>query len=51
MSCCGTGEQGGRVDVKEGVSQRALPYKYLFKYIIVGDTGLSFLFPRYSLTL
>jgi len=38
MSCCGT-EQGP--DDTKPVTQRSLPYKYLFKYIIVGDTAVG----------
>lgn len=38
MSCCDSGSPQA-----EGVQsiQQTLPYKYLFKYIIVGDTGVG----------
>lgn len=38
MSCCGS--EGGIDGKQVAVPQRTLPYKYLFKYIIVGDTGM-----------
>lgn len=44
MSClCNNGRGDSSNDTN--VPQRTTPYKYLFKYIIVGDTGmLDFLF-------
>ena len=38
MSCCGGGEVAGAPKTQTAV--QSLPYKYLFKYIIVGDTGV-----------
>jgi len=35
MSCCGGDNSGPSAQPQT----QALPYKYLFKYIIVGDTG------------
>ena len=40
MACCGGGEDVN----KPSAAVQSLPYKYLFKYIIVGDTGDFFLF-------
>lgn len=37
MSCCG----GGEVASKPSAAVQSLPYKYLFKYIIVGDTAVG----------
>jgi Ras-related protein Rab-2A len=37
--CCGNG--GGEAQQPTTVPQRSLPYKYLFKYIIVGDTAVG----------
>merc|ERR1712000_103300 len=37
MSCCGGGEEVS----KPSAAVQSLPYKYLFKYIIVGDTGVG----------
>lgn len=37
MACCGGGEQAA----KPSPAVQSLPYKYLFKYIIVGDTGTN----------
>jgi len=42
MACCGGGEQSstGAIQTTQAPA-RALPYKYLFKYIIVGDTAVG----------
>merc|ERR1712063_194503 len=37
MSCCGGGEEVS----KPSAAVQSLPYKYLFKYIIVGDTAVG----------
>mmetsp|Transcript_21552 Transcript_21552/g.27421 ORF Transcript_21552/g.27421 Transcript_21552/m.27421 type:complete len:110 (+) Transcript_21552:65-394(+) len=37
MSCCG----GGDDPAKPSAAVQSLPYKYLFKYIIVGDTAVG----------
>jgi len=37
MSCC----DGSNQPKEQNVPQRALPYKFLFKYIIVGDTAVG----------
>jgi small GTP-binding protein len=37
MSCCGGMSEEDLVEA----SSMTLPYKYLFKYIIVGDTGVG----------
>lgn len=37
MSCCGSAPSGGQ----PAAQTQALPYKYLFKYIIVGDTAVG----------
>lgn len=37
MSCCGEAD----ISEPKTVPQRQLPYKHLFKYIIVGDTGIK----------
>jgi hypothetical protein len=34
MACCDSG-----APAQKPASSQALPYKHLFKYIIVGDTG------------
>lgn len=48
MSClgCNSGQSDKTSD--NNVAQRTTPYKYLFKYIIVGDTGMSFSYFLYS---
>merc|ERR1711934_947193 len=38
MSCCGEGDISSEPKL---IPQRTLPYKYLFKYIIVGDTAVG----------
>eukprot|EP01122_Echinamoeba_exundans_P006395 TRINITY_DN1788_c1_g1_i1.p1 TRINITY_DN1788_c1_g1~~TRINITY_DN1788_c1_g1_i1.p1 ORF type:complete len:210 (-),score=60.08 TRINITY_DN1788_c1_g1_i1:126-755(-) len=38
MSCCGGGEQQQQAATQPA---RAMPYKFLFKYIIVGDTAVG----------
>jgi hypothetical protein len=43
MSCCGGGDQpAGASQVAQPA--RTMPYKFLFKYIIVGDTGMCLVF-------
>jgi len=37
MACC---ESGGSSQQQQQNAARSLPYKFLFKYIIVGDTGM-----------
>jgi len=41
MSCCGGKETGGGTPGIKTGGQKSLPYKYLFKYIIVGDTAVG----------
>jgi len=42
MACCGGGEQTNQGSLTTNQAPaRALPYKYLFKYIIVGDTAVG----------
>jgi len=43
MACCGGSDQSssGTLQASQGAPSRALPYKYLFKYIIVGDTAVG----------
>jgi len=39
MACCGGGDGGNTAATQAQNNSRSLPYKFLFKYIIVGDTG------------
>lgn len=45
MACCsgdgGAGGAGGGATQAGAAPARALPYKFLFKYIIVGDTAVG----------
>eukprot|EP01114_Cavostelium_apophysatum_P021967 TRINITY_DN780_c0_g1_i1.p1 TRINITY_DN780_c0_g1~~TRINITY_DN780_c0_g1_i1.p1 ORF type:complete len:207 (+),score=50.48 TRINITY_DN780_c0_g1_i1:146-766(+) len=43
MACCGGGGDSGSgtVGINKAGGQKNLPYKYLFKYIIVGDTAVG----------
>jgi len=44
MACCGSGNESsgtGTPGIKTGGQTKNLPYKYLFKYIIVGDTAVG----------
>jgi hypothetical protein len=53
MSCCGPAD----IEQKQtAIPVRSLPYKFLFKYIIVGDTGVhrvsfSFTIPTFTLAV
>src|SRR3989338_4336134 len=41
MSCCEGGSPSQQAIDEYNASVTQLPYKYLFKYIIVGDTGVG----------